>query len=72
MLKLDDVELWVNSRQIARSLELPLWLYLWKDIFHVSLGNVDVYVFIPQFLNPEDRTDRLSRNVGKKLPLLAA
>jgi hypothetical protein len=24
------------------------------------------------FLNPEDGTDRLSRNVGKELPLLAA
>ena len=24
------------------------------------------------FLNPEDGTDRLSRNVGTKLPLLAA
>jgi hypothetical protein len=24
------------------------------------------------FLNPEDGTDKLSRNVGKKLPLLAA
>ena len=24
------------------------------------------------FLNPEDGTDRLFRNVGKKLPLLAA
>jgi len=25
----------------------------------------------PYFLNPENGTDRLSRNVGKKLPLLA-
>jgi hypothetical protein len=25
-----------------------------------------------EFLRPEDRADRLSRNVGKKLPLLAA
>jgi len=25
-----------------------------------------------EFLNPEDGTDRLSRNVGKKSPLLAA
>jgi len=24
------------------------------------------------FLNPEDGTDKLSRNFGKKLPLLAA
>jgi hypothetical protein len=31
------------------------------------------YQFHPQrFLNPEDVTDKLSRNVGKKLPLLAA
>jgi hypothetical protein len=28
--------------------------------------------FWTSFLTPEDRTDRLSRNVGKELPLLAA
>jgi len=37
-----------------------------------SLGfkNRKKYSFV--FLNPEDGTDRLSRNVGKKLPLLIA
>jgi len=29
-------------------------------------------IFIFAFLTAEDGTDRLSRNVGKKLPLLAA
>jgi hypothetical protein len=28
--------------------------------------------FTPELLTPEDGTDKLSRNVGKKLPLLAA
>ena len=27
---------------------------------------------VQEFFNPEDGTDRSSRNVGKKLPLLAA
>jgi len=39
----------VNSRQIAGRLELSLWLYVWRVIFYLSLGNIDVYFFIPSF-----------------------
>ena len=52
----------------------------WFQASGANLMTTALFGFIAQrvvvisyaFLNPEGRTDRLSRNVGRKLPLLAA
>ena len=41
-------------------------------MFSVFRREVDEKDALFLFLTPEDGTDRLSRNVGKKMPLLAA
>jgi len=40
--------------------------------YSLSSGNFIPVLFSFGYLTPEDGTDRLSQNVGKQLPLLAA
>jgi hypothetical protein len=59
----------------------PLATTLFADTILLKLFTVHTFLYINSvlgleaffgFLNPEDGTDRLSWNFGKKLPLLAA
>ena len=50
-------------------IQLRHFQHLHSSLYVLRFG---VTGFFFGFLKPEDGTDRLSRNVGKKLPLLAA
>ena len=45
--------------------------YCLSSVKEISTHGPAVRIIATGFLNPEDGTDRLYRNVGKKVPLLA-
>jgi hypothetical protein len=51
---------------------LSFWSLILQNVKY-NVQDVPVYVVKAyRFLNPKDGTDKLSRNIGNKLPLLVA
>ena len=62
----------VDARGRREGLAPRYWLLIHTNSFPYIKPRTRVSVFLFGFLTLADRTDRLSRNVGKDLPLLAA